>query len=75
MIAIIIKPKSPYDKFLSDTLKTYDRIIGETKTGIEFEKYHIIEMETFDELLDIRDNLKMPIMYYNIAKHQKCLPF
>ncbi len=72
MILITVKPKSPYDKFVNDILITYDRIIGETKTGIDFEKYNIIEMETFDELLDIRDNLKIPIMYYNIAKHQKC---
>ena len=72
LIVITIRPKSPYDKFVDDVLITYDRIIGVTKTGLDFDKYNIIEMETFDELLDIRDNLKMPIMYYNITKHQKC---
>ena len=30
-------------------------------------------MGEFTELLDVRDNLKVPIKYYNIVNHQKCL--
>ena len=26
----------------------------------------------FQELLDVRDNLKLPIMYYSVSKHLKC---
>ena len=26
----------------------------------------------FEELLDVRDNLKLPIMYYVVTKHTKC---
>ena len=72
LVTSTMKPKSPYDKFIDDVLVTYDRIIGQTKTGIDFKKYHVIEMESFSELLDIHDNLQIPIMYYNIVKHQKC---
>ncbi len=71
-VFLVFRPKSSYDRMLSNILKNYDRLISETKTGISFEKYHIIEIEKFEELLDIRDNLKLPIMYYNIVNHQKC---
>ena len=27
---------------------------------------------TFEELLDVRDNIKQPIMFYEVTKHIKC---
>ncbi len=72
LIIVLFKPKSAYDKLVYKILRTYDRLIGETKTGIDLDNYNVIEMKSFEELLDIRDNLKMPIMFYNIADHQKC---
>ena len=38
---------------------------------INLTDYNVIEVSKFTELLDVRDNLKMPINYYNIAKHEK----
>ena len=64
--------KSPYDTILEKILREYDRLIVETTTGIDMDKSHIISINKFQELLDVRDNLKLPIMYYNIASHQKC---
>lgn len=64
--------KSPYDTILEKILREYDRLIVETTTGIDMNKSHIISIDKFQELLDVRDNLKLPIMYYNIASHQKC---
>jgi hypothetical protein len=32
----------------------------------------IIKVNKFTELLDIHDNLQLPIIYYSINKHQKC---
>lgn len=72
LIAVSYSPKSIYDKYIDDILKTYDRLIVETETGLDLEKYNVMEIGKFEELLDVRDNLKLPIMYYNIAKHQKC---
>ena len=64
--------KSSYDIILEKILREYDRLIVETTTGIDMNKSHIINIDKFQELLDVRDNLKLPIMYYNIASHQKC---
>ena len=72
LLALVFKKKSVYDKFLSKILKEYDRLIVETTTGIDYKNSSIIKIDKFNELLDVRDNLKLPIMYYNIVKHQKC---
>ena len=72
LLALVFKKKSVYDKFLSKILKEYDRLIVETTTGIDYKNSSIIKIDKFNELLDVRDNLKLPIMYYNIVSHQKC---
>lgn len=72
---IIISPsKSNYDKHISKILKEYDRFIANTTTGpIVGVSDKVIEINDFQELLDVRDSLKVPINYYNIVNHQKCL--
>lgn len=64
--------KNNYDKYLGKILKEYDRLIVETTYLPNFNDYNIIKINKFSELLDVRDNLKLPIMYYNVATHQKC---
>lgn len=58
-----------YDKYVNKLLKEYDRLIVETKTKLVITKYNIIEVKSFTELLDVRDNLKEPIIYYNVIEH------
>ncbi len=70
-ITMMIKSVSPYDKLVNKILKDYDRLIIEIDTNINLADYNVIEVSKFTELLDVRDNLKMPINYYNIAKHEK----
>ncbi len=72
LLALLSKKKSAYDSFLKKVLKEYDRLIVETTTGIDLNKNSIIKINKFNELLDVRDNLKLPIMYYNVVNHQKC---
>ena len=64
--------KSEYDKYLDKIFKEYDRLIVETKTMPRFDDKNIIKIEKFEELLDARDTLKQPIMYFNISSHNKC---
>lgn len=64
--------KTNYDKYIDKILKEYDRLIVETPTYPNFEKMNVIKIERFEELIDVRDNLKLPIMYHNIVKHHKC---
>lgn len=63
------KKVTNYDKYVNKLLKEYDRLIIEIKTKIVMKKYNIIEVKSFTELLDVRDNLKEPIIYYNVIKH------
>lgn len=63
--------KTPYEKYISRILKEYDRLIGETKNVISFDGKEIIRFEKFSELLDVHDNLNLPIMYYNVVLHKE----
>ena len=64
--------KSPYDKYINKILNEYDRLIVETTTAPDIGNKNIIRIDSFNELLDVRDNLSLPIKYYIITKHQKC---
>ena len=64
--------QSNYDKQVNKILKEYDRLIAESTTLIPFDGKNIIKVKSFTELLDIHDNLQLPIIYYTITKHHKC---
>ena len=68
----MFKKKSKYDSYINKILKEYDRLIVETTTSPFVTEKKITKVEKFNELLDVRDNTKEPIMYYNVVKHQKC---
>jgi len=71
-ISIISVKKSKYDKYINKLLRGYDRLIVNVRTAPIFSNYNIIKVESFEELLDVRDNIKEPIQYFNIVEHQKC---
>ena len=71
-ISLITEKKNKYDKYVAKILKEYDRLIAESSTLISFEGKEIVKIDKFTELLDIHDNLQLPIMYYVVNKHQKC---
>ena len=71
LLSLLYVKKSPYDKYINKILREYDRLIVETKHCPEFTDYNLIEVNNFNELLDVRDNLKVPIMYYIVSKHNK----
>lgn len=61
-----------YDKYIRKILREYDRLIVITGTIPDFDKFNVFKVHSFNELLDVRDNTKKPIMYYNVTDHQKC---
>ena len=71
LICLLGTKKSNYDKYVSKLLREYDRLIVESYTIVDFNKYTIIKVKNFEELLDVRDNLKLPINYYVVAPHSK----
>ena len=53
-------------------LREYDRLIVETETKPSMEGKNIVKILKFQELLDVHDNLKLPIKYYVINEHKEC---
>ena len=64
MMSKLIHKKSDYERYIDKILKEYDRLIAESKTLLSFAGKEIIYINKFTELLDIHDNLQLPIMYY-----------
>lgn len=71
LLAINIVKKTVYDKYVDRILKEYDRLIVETTSMPSLEDKELIKIDKFTELLDVRDNLKLPIMHFIVTKHQK----
>lgn len=72
LILLTKTKKTNYDKYITKILNEYDRLIVETTTGPNIQNKNIVKINRFNELLDVRDNLKLPIKYYVVCEHQKC---
>ena len=70
-LVTLLKKDTKYDKYIRKILKDYDRVIVETRTNPDLTDCKIVDVISFEELLDVRDNIKQPIIYLNIADHQK----
>lgn len=71
LLMTLVPQSSEYDKALKKILREYDRLIVETSTFVDFSDKNVIKLRKFSELLDARDNLKLPIMYHDVIKHHK----
>ena len=71
ILPIFHKKLSLYDNYIKKILTEYDRLIVESSYCPEFEKYNIIKVKEFSELVDVHDNINQPILYYEVTKHQK----
>jgi len=65
------RPNSLYNKKLHKIMKEYDRIIVSLSKLPDLSQYKIIEVESFEELLDAKENLDKPILHIEIHKNQK----
>ena len=72
MLSYVHKKKNAYDVYIDKIIEEYDRYIAETTSSPFLTQKNIVKIQKFTELLDIRDNLKQPIMYYNVSDHEKC---
>lgn len=65
-----IKPKSSYEIELSKILKRYAEIIVEISSEIEIDENTVISVKKIEDMVDIEEELRMPILYYE-KKHKK----
>ena len=74
MILKVYTPRlSRYDRYIKKILKEYDRLIVNTTTAPNITDFRIVRINSFAELLDVHDNLNLPIRYYVITEHQKSI--
>ncbi len=67
-----IKTKgTEYDRILATILKDYEGIVARVKKVPDFNGRTVIELESFDEILDISEKLDKPILFIEMHKHQK----
>ena len=60
-----------YDRQLGRILKDYEGIVARVKKVPDFNGRTVIELEGFDEILDISEKLDKPILFLEMHKHQK----
>lgn len=72
LLFMLFPKKSIYDKYINKIITEYDRLIVENFTAPKLDNANVISIKSFEELLDVRDNLKLPILYYCVSKHIKC---
>ena len=68
---LLMVKHSKYDKEVARLLKEYDRLIAESSSLMSFDDKEVIGISKFTELLDIHDNLQVPIMYYEVIPHKE----
>ena len=64
------RKKTLYEIKLNKILKEYDRVIITSRKKVK-ETGNIVDVNSFEELLDARDNLEKPIIFNEIHKGQK----
>ncbi len=61
-----IKSKNNYSRKLDRILKTYGSIIVEVLNPVKEEKYEIVEVKNFDEMIDLEEELRIPITFNEV---------
>ena len=67
------KSKSKYIKELKKILSTYDSIIVNTVNMPNFDKYKVICVNSFNELIDAHSEVRMPINYIELEPSHKSI--
>jgi len=61
-----IKCKNKYSKKLEQILKDYGSVIVEVLKPIKEEKYEIVEVKSFAEMIDLEEELRIPITFNEV---------
>lgn len=64
--------KDEYTRYIEKILNNYDRAIVETTYLPNLDDYEVIEVGKFSELLDVRDTIRLPIIYSPIEDEGSC---
>lgn len=62
--SIKFSKKSDYAIALNRILKNYGDIVAEIVSPVEIDSLNVIDVKNFDQLLDIEEEVRMPILFY-----------
>ena len=62
--SIKFNKKSDYGIALNRILKNYGDIVAEIVSPVEIDNLNVIDVKNFDQLLDIEEEIRMPILFY-----------
>lgn len=61
-----------YERMKQKIKKDYGSIIVDVDNAIDFSKFTIFEIKTMDELVDLEEELRIPILFYEKKKARIC---
>lgn len=62
--SIKFSQKTDYAIALNRILKNYGDVVAEIVSPVEIDNLNVIEVKNFDQLLDIEEEIRMPILFY-----------
>lgn len=65
--------RSEYIKNLTKIKKDYDEIIVDLSTMPDIDEYQLIEVETFEELMDLEEEVHVPILHYETIENKESI--
>lgn len=65
-----IKNESKYDRYIAKLLREYDSYITNSKNIVFDDTKNVVKVESFKELIDVRNNLDKPIVYRKINENE-----
>ncbi|MBR3898351.1 MAG: DUF5305 domain-containing protein [Bacilli bacterium] len=70
---LVVTRKSEYILAVNKILKDYGDIIAETHNMPDLNKYDIVNIKNFVDMVDIEEELHSPIIYFEIEEDSKCV--
>lgn len=69
--SIKFSKKTDYAIALNRILKNYGDIVAEIVSPVEIDNLNVIEVKNFDQLLDIEEEIRMPILFYETIEGEQ----
>lgn len=66
-----VSKKSYYAKAIYKILKNYGDVVAEIVKPIDLKYLNVIDVKNFDQMLDIEEELRIPIMFYETIKNEE----
>lgn len=70
---LAVTRKSEYILAVNKIMKEYGDVIAETHNMPDLDKYDIVNIKSFVDMVDIEEELHSPIIYYEIEENSKCV--